>query len=114
TGLLGPGAGARAKLRGEGGERLIQQEYRWVADQRPRERNTLTLAAGKLARAALRKAVDAEQTGCPFDLAFDLIARRALRPQRERDVVPNREVRIEPVALKDHGDAAPARRHVVD
>src|SRR5262245_66296962 len=72
--LLELAAGARAQLRVEVGKRLIQQEYRWVADQRPRERNTLTLAAGKLARAALRKAVDAEQTGCPFDLAFDLVA----------------------------------------
>src|SRR5437660_5069184 len=112
--LLELAAGARAQLRVEVREWLIQQEYRWVADQRPRERDTLTLAAGKLARTAPRKMVDAEQTGCPFDLAFDLIARRALRPQWERDVVPNREVRIEPVALKDHGDAAPARRYVID
>src|SRR5262249_10956316 len=110
--LLELAAGARAQLRVEVRERLIQQEYRWVADQR--KRDTLTLAAGKLARAALRQVADAEQTGCPFDLAFDLVARRALRAQREGDVVPNREVRIEPVALKDHGDAAPARRHVVD
>src|SRR5262249_34514359 len=86
--LLELAAGARAQLRFEVRERLIQQEYRWVADQRPRQRDTLTLAAGKLARAALRKMVDAEQTGCPFDLAFDLVARRALRAQREGDVVP--------------------------
>src|SRR6266851_4192412 len=112
--LLELASGARAQLRVEVRQRLIQQEYRWATDQRPRECDTLALAAGKLARAPLRKVVDPEQTGCPLDLAFDLGARRALGPQREGDVVPNRQVRIEPVALKHHGDAAPARRHVVD
>src|SRR5262249_44845142 len=44
----------------------------------------------------------------------DLLARVALRPQWEGDVVPNGQVGIEPVALKHHGDAASARRQVVD
>ena len=107
-------SGARAQLGVEVRQRLVEQEHGRLADQRARERDTLALAAGELARAPLRKMVDAEQTGCPLDLAFDLGARRALGPQREGDVVANRQVRIEPVALKHHGDAARARRHVVD
>src|SRR6266508_269995 len=45
--LLELASGARAQLRVEVCPRLIQQEYRRVTDQRPRERDTLALAAGK-------------------------------------------------------------------
>src|ERR1700730_6124148 len=58
--------------------------------------------------------VEAEKARRPLDLAFDFVRRRPLRAQREGDVFPDGEVRIEPVALEDHGDAAPARRQLVD
>src|ERR1051326_7286818 len=65
-------------------------------------------------RPAVKQMTDAEQLRGPFDLFADLRARRALRLQRKGDVVANREMRIEPVALKHHRHAAGARRDVVD
>ena len=62
--LWAPGAQFRVEI----GQRLIEQEYGWLADERARERDTLALAAGKLARTAVEKVVDAEQLRRPFDL----------------------------------------------
>src|ERR1051326_426318 len=74
----------------------------------------LALASRELARATLQQPLDVEHTRRPLDLALDLLARRALGLERKGDVVPHREMRIEPVALEHHGDAAGAWRHMVD
>src|ERR1700738_3299891 len=68
----------------------------------------------RCARTAVREMTAAEKARPTLDLAFDSVRRRPLRPQREGDVFPDGEVRIEPVALEDHGDAAPGRRQLVD
>src|SRR6476659_1555607 len=46
--------------------------------------------------------------------SVDLLLRDLLQPQPERDVLVDRQVRVERVALEDHRDVALARRHVVD
>src|SRR5262249_9779511 len=112
--LLEFAAGAGAQLGVKVRQRLIEQKNRWIADQRTRERDALPLAARKLTRSTLREVIYAEQTGCPLDLALNLVALRPLCLQWESDVVPNRQVRIEPVALEHHGHAACAGRHLVD
>ena len=48
------------------------------------------------------------------DAPLDLLLRHLLQAQAERDVLVDREVRVERVALEDHGDVAVARRDVVD
>ena len=45
---------------------------------------------------------------------LDLGLREAGKPQAERQVLAHRHVRVERVGLEHHGDAALARRHVVD
>src|SRR5690349_7287917 len=57
---------------------------------------------------------DAKQLRRPIDLFVDLGARNALGLQRKGDVVADREMRIEAVALKHHRHAARARRNVID
>ena len=57
---------------------------------------------------------NAEKLRCPFDLALDLVAPDALSAQGEGDIVPHGQMRIEPIALEHHGDAASAWRHLVD
>src|SRR6185312_3188329 len=66
------------------------------------------------ARLAVEQALDAEQLRSPFDLLVDLLARHALRLEREGDVVAHRVVRIEPIALEHHPDPSGARRQLVD
>src|SRR5262249_43260885 len=112
--LLELAAGAGAQLGVKVRQRLIQQKDRWIADQRTRERDALPLAARKLTRSTLREVIYAEQAGCPLDLALNLVALRPLSLQWESDVVPNRQVRIEPVVLKHHGDAPRAWRDIID
>src|SRR5580765_3047634 len=57
---------------------------------------------------------DAEQLRGPFDLFVDLGAWNTLGLQRKSDVVADREMRIEAIALEHHRHAAGARRNVVD
>src|SRR6266542_1322087 len=78
------------------------------------ERDSLPLAAGELARLAREEMLDAEQRRGPLGLRLLLRLLDALRLQREDDVLVDGEVRIERVALEDHGDAALARGEVVD
>src|SRR5215831_10701858 len=107
-------AGARAQFRVEVRQRLIEEENRRLAHQGAGQCHTLTLAARKLARSPVGEMANAEKLRCPFNLALDLIAPRALRAQGEGDIVPHGQMRIEPVALEHHGDPAGAWRHLVD
>src|SRR5438105_595631 len=95
-------------------ERLVEQEHGGLADDRAGKRNPLAFAAGELARLALEKCTYSEQRSRPLDfllveLFFDLLSL-----QRKRYILVDRQVRVERVALEDHGDAAFARRKVVD
>ncbi len=103
-----------AQLGVEVGERLVEQEDRGLAHQRARQRHPLALAARELAGLALQERIDPEQLRGPGDLAVDLVLRGPLGLQGKGDVAADGEVRVEAVALEHHGDAAAARRHLVD
>ena len=108
-------AGLEAQLGVEVGERLVEQEQARLANDRARQRDALLLAAGELARRSLQQVADADLGGRPGDGAADLVARDADHLQREADVLLDRHVRIERVALEHHRDVALAgllRRHV--
>src|SRR5207302_10897394 len=95
-------------------ERLVEQEHGGLADDRAGKRDPLAFATGELARLALEKCTYSEQRSRPLDfllveLFFDLLSL-----QRKRYILVDRQVRVERVALEDHGDAAFARRKVVD
>ena len=96
------------------GQRLVEQQHGRFAHQRARERDTLALAARKLARPAVEQMTDTEQLRRPLDFLVDFGAGNALRLQRKGDVVAHREMRIEAVALEHHGHAAGARWNIVD
>ena len=104
-----------AQLRVEVRERLVHQERLRLAHDRAAHRDALALAAGERARLALRGTArgrgPARRPGRARSIsAFGTF----LQPQAEGDVVVDGQVRVERVALEDHGDVAVARRDVVD
>ena len=103
-----------AELRVEVRQRLVHEEHRRLADDRPAHRNTLPLAPGKLAGLALEIRLKAEQLGdleYPFRALLLLDARDT---KREADVRLDGQVRVERVVLEDHGHVALLRRQVGD
>ncbi len=109
------GAHLHAQARVEVRERLVHQEDPRLADDRAAHRDALALAAGELARLALRagRARPSALAGA-LDAPSDLRLRRPARAQAEGDVVEHRHVRVERVVLEHHRDVAPARVEVVD
>ena len=95
-------------------ERLVHEEDLRLADDRPSERDALALTARELLRLALQQASQAESLSGFLDAAVDLGLGPLAQLQTEGHVVVDRHVRIERVALEDHGDVAVFRRDVVD
>ena len=62
----------------------------------------------------MQEALDAEHRRRFLHPLADLLPGRALRLERKGDVLLHGEVRVERVALEDHGDLAVARRQLVD
>ena len=91
-----------ARVRVERRERLVEQEHRRVARERPRERDPLPLAAGEVARPRLREVRDPEA----LEQLVDAL------PAAEGDVAAHVEVRKERVLLEDEPDRAALRRQV--
>ena len=77
-------------------------------------RHALTLTARELSREALQKGGNAEHARRVVDPLVDLVLGDFARPQPEGDIVVDRQIRIQRVVLKDHGDIAVARPHVID
>ena len=94
----------------ERAERLVEQQHRRLQHERAGERDPLLLAAGELRGAALAEALQSHEVHrlvhapAPVGLADPLVA------QPERDVVRDRLVREERVALEDRVDAPLVRR----
>src|SRR5262249_45273324 len=78
------------------------------------KRDALALAARKLSRLAVEKALNAEHLRRPFHLFADLTLGHADCTQRERDVPFYSEVGVEGIALEHHCYIACARRQVRD
>ena len=112
--LVDLGPHLHAELRVEVREGLVHQERLGLAHDRPAHRDALALAARERARLALQKLVDLEDVGGPLDALRDLLLRHLVELQAEGEVVLDRHVRVERVALEDHRDVPFLRREVVD
>ena len=124
-------AGLDAQARVEVRERLVEEEDLGIARDRAADRDALALAAGKLARVAVKQGVEPECLRDLRDARADrrgfLAARasrarerrdqraavRAPRLEAEGDVLANGEVRVERVVLEHERDVAILRGHVV-
>jgi hypothetical protein len=94
-------------------ERLVHEEGGGLADDCPAHRDPLALAAREGSRLTLQEVLEAEDASRLLHAAVDLVLRHLLDPETERDVLVHREVRVEGVALKHHGDISILRRHVI-
>ena len=103
-----------SELRVEIGQRLVEQEDPRIAHHGAPDRDALTLAAGELARIALKQRAHSEHTGDARHALLDLLLGHSTRPQTERNVAEHGHVRIERVVLEHHRDIAVARTHVID
>src|ERR1700733_9870520 len=82
------------ELRVEIGQRLVEQKDPRIAHHRAPDRDTLTLAAGELARIALKERAHSEHTGDARHALLDLLLGHSTRPQTERNVAEHGHVRI--------------------
>ena len=92
----------------DGGERFVEQQDRRFASQRPRERHTLTFAAGQLVRPAIDTALEMHLREQPFG-AGAAFGGRAMAERRDH-VAGRGQMRKERVFLKDEPDGAAMRR----
>ena len=95
-------------------QRLVEQKDGWFAHQRPTDRYTLALAAGKLGGTTVEIGVKFEDARRFAHLFVLDLPRGAGDRQRESDVLPNRHMRIERIGLEHHGDATFRRRRLSD
>ena len=103
-----------AQLQVERAERLVEQQDARAVDQRAGERDPLLLAARELARLAPVEPGEADELE-DFEHALpQLAAAHALAAQPEGDVLEDRQVREERVALEDRVDVALVRRQPGD
>ena len=108
------GAHVHAQLGVEVRERLVHEVGLGLAHDRATHGHPLALTAGERAGLALEELGEPEDVGRLADALVDLRLRRLPQPEAEGDVVVDGEVRVERVALEDHGDVAVARGHVID
>ena len=96
------------------GKRLVQQKNPGHLDQRPCDRHPLLLAAGKLPGLSVHQLFDLDQLrGLRYPPVHFLLRRPVLSLQifqREQDILPHGQVRIEGVILKYHSHAPQLRR----
>ena len=94
-----------AKLQVERGERLVKKEHLRTVDEGARNRDALLLTAGELVRVLPRVLAHLDHSEYCIDLLLDFLLRELRKPQRERNVVPNRHRRKERVVLEHRVDA---------
>ena len=108
------GAHLDAELRVEVRQGLVHEEGGRLADDRAAHGDALALAAGEVGGLAVEVLLEVEDPGRLVDAAVDLLVLLPAELEREADVLPHGHVRVERVALEDHGDVAIARGEVVD
>src|SRR5439155_24340673 len=99
-----------AELQVERAERLVEEEHARLADEGPGERHPLPLPARELPRLAILEPFQLDEAQHLEHTPADRAALHALAPEPERDVLEDREVREERVALEDRVDVTPVRR----
>ena len=92
----------------ERAERLVQQQNGRVEDQCPRERHPLLLAAGELVRFAVAELLHLHG-GAPLRPCYELLPGHLREAQPKGDVLDDRQVGEEGVALEHGVDVAPVR-----
>ncbi|EGE58067.1 hypothetical protein RHECNPAF_35000121 [Rhizobium etli CNPAF512] len=105
------GAHLHAQLGVEIGERLVEEEDLRLAHQRAADRDALALAARELARLAIEEVFDLQESGGVAHCLVALWRRHLPHLQAEADVPVHRQIGIERIGLKDHGDVAVLRMH---
>ena len=90
-----------AQLQVERAERLVEEQHLWVVDERSRQRHALLLTTGELRRLAPLVSRQLDQLEQLRDLVADLAVRDPPPPQPEGDILVDRQVREERVALED-------------
>ena len=108
------GTRLHAQLRIKVGERLIHQEDGWLADDRAPKGNALALAARQLLRLAGEELGEVKDCRRLVDTALDLALLNLAQLEAEGEVLSHGHMRVEGVALEDHGNVAVLRRDVVD
>ena len=103
-----------AQLGVEVRERLVHQERLRLAHERTTHGDALALPAGECSRLALQELLDLQGLRRVLDALLDLLLRHLVEAKAERQVVLDRHVRVERVALEDHRDVAFLRSQVVD
>src|SRR6266849_3084460 len=98
----------------EVGEGFVEKKDSRLTNDGAGQSDPLTLTPGELARLAIEEHTDAEKRGRPLDFLFVQFFLYVLSLQRKRNVLVDREVWIERIALENHGDAAVARAEVVN
>src|SRR5215207_9553695 len=101
------------ELRVEIRKRLVHQEGLRLADDRAAHRDALSLPARERTWLPTEKRFEVEHTCRVLDALVDLLLLHLPQLQPERDVVVHAQVRVERVALEDHGDVAVARGDIV-
>ena len=104
-----------AKLGVEVGERLVEEEYRRLADDRAADGDALALAARELAGAAFEQAVDLQELGGVLRRRRAISSRGTRRFSRPKDrFLRDRHMGVERVGLEHHREAAFGGGDVVD
>ena len=87
-------------------ERFVQQQYARLAHERSAERDALSLSTGKLAGLALQQRLEIEHRRGLVYTSVDLRSRCPHHAKRKTHVLRHRHVRIQRVALENHGNVA--------
>ena len=96
------------------GQRLIHQEDLRVTDHRTADRDTLSLTAGQSFRFSVEILCDIEDFSDLFHLLIDLILRCIFQFQSKSEIIAHGHMRVQSVALENHGDIAVLRFHIID
>ena len=107
-------AHVRPQLRVEVGQRLVHEEGARSPHQGASKRDALLLPAGEPLRSPVQERTEPHHPGGLVDPLAHLRRGQPLGPQRERQVVPGLQVRVEGVELEHHGDVALGGPQVVD
>jgi hypothetical protein len=103
-----------AQFRVQVGQRLVHQEDRRLAHDRPPHRDPLPLAAAQLRWLAAEQVSQAQRRRRGTDAPVPVRLRHLLVGEREPDVLGHGQMRVERVVLEDHRDVTLPRRDIVD
>ena len=112
--LVDLGAHLDAQLRVQVRERLVHEEGLRLAHDRTAHRDPLPLPARERPGLALQELLDLEDVRRAADAFADFLLRHLPQLQAEGEVLFDRHVRVERIALEDHRDVALLRGQVVD